>query len=67
MFRYSEWSAEKKFNDLTIGVESYFSINGGQTALAYFSTGQDTDLGGMVIKPVTGSSRTIPMESWAQR
>lgn len=46
MFRYSEWSAEKKFNDLTIGVESYFSINGGQTALAYFSTGQDTDLGG---------------------
>jgi PEP-CTERM motif len=46
MFRYSSASAVEGMPDLSVnGQGKYFSIDGGSTALAYFSTGKDTTLG----------------------
>ena len=42
LFRYS---AKDKI-DFSIGMNSFFSIDGGQTNLGYFSTGEYSDLGG---------------------
>lgn len=44
LFRYSERSVSANALELGVGVESYFSVDGGQTSIAPFSTGQ-IDLG----------------------
>ena len=46
MYRYSDWSDDNGgYLDLAYGVDSYFSIDGGDTALAHFSEGEDLLLG----------------------
>jgi hypothetical protein len=47
LFRYSSKSVAYKvgMEDLTYGESSYFSVDGGKTALGYFSTGDDKTLG----------------------
>lgn len=45
MYRYSDWSAARNRLELAYGANAYFSLDGGDTALAYFSEGQDFDLG----------------------
>jgi hypothetical protein len=45
-FRYSDASALVGQPDLSIGQQSYFSVDGGQTALAEFATGKSTEFGG---------------------
>jgi hypothetical protein len=51
LYRYTSQSLtagglSEHWLDLSVGGNPYFSINGGQTPLAYFSTGEVTDLGG---------------------
>jgi hypothetical protein len=51
MFRYSQESIaagglSEHWLDLSIGGNPYFSVDGGQTPLAYFATGENTSLGG---------------------
>jgi hypothetical protein len=51
LYRYTSQSIaagglSEHWLDLSVGGNPYFSINGGQTALAYFSTGEATNLGG---------------------
>ncbi|RUT02871.1 hypothetical protein DSM106972_057910 [Dulcicalothrix desertica PCC 7102] len=51
MFRYSQQSVaaggvSENWLDLSIGGNPYFSVDGGQTSLAYFATGENTSLGG---------------------
>jgi hypothetical protein len=46
LFRYSNESAALGKQDLSIGGEAYFSVDGGQTAIANFSSGKAADLGG---------------------
>ena len=48
LFRFSPESTSftENNNDLSVGGDKYFSIDGGDTVLAHFSTGQDTSLGG---------------------
>ncbi|NEP51744.1 MAG: hypothetical protein F6K65_24305 [Moorea sp. SIO3C2] len=45
MYRYSDWSEDLDVIDIAYGVDAFFSIDGGDTALAYFSEGKDLDLG----------------------
>ncbi|WP_293072501.1 NF038122 family metalloprotease [Moorena sp. SIO4A5] len=45
MYRYSDWSEDNDFLELAYGANAFFSIDGGDTALAYFSEGKDVDLG----------------------
>ncbi|NEO70696.1 NF038122 family metalloprotease, partial [Moorena sp. SIO3H5] len=45
MYRYTDWSADRDQIDLAYGIDAFFSIDGGDTALAYFSEGKDTNLG----------------------
>ncbi|NEO68969.1 NF038122 family metalloprotease [Moorena sp. SIO3H5] len=45
MYRYSESSEDQEKLELGYGANAYFSIDGGDTALAYFSEGQDLNLG----------------------
>ncbi|NJO41793.1 MAG: hypothetical protein HC769_29095 [Cyanobacteria bacterium CRU_2_1] len=51
MFRFSAESVQQastsdSWIDLSIGGKPYFSTDGGKTALGYFATGEDTNLGG---------------------
>lgn len=46
MLRYSTQSAAAGLIDMSIGGSSFFSIDGGFTPLAFFSTGEKTSLGG---------------------
>lgn len=46
MFRYSTQSAAQNAVDLSIGENTFFSMDGGATNLADFSTGQAVELGG---------------------
>ena len=46
LFRYSANSAAKGQTDLSFGGNAFFSIDGGQTNLGNFSTGEYQDLGG---------------------
>ena len=46
LFRYSSQSAARGKIDLSAGGDAYFSIDGGATNLANFSTGEYQDLGG---------------------
>ena len=46
LYRYSSQSAETGQLDFSIGADSYFSLDGGQTNLAEFSTGEYKELGG---------------------
>jgi hypothetical protein len=51
MFRYSaesiaEGGLSEHWIDMSVGGNPYFSVNGGQTALGYFASGEDTSLGG---------------------
>ena len=46
MFRYSVYTEDEENLDLAVGIDSYFSLDGGETPLAHFSTGtQDLGLG----------------------
>ena len=46
MYRYTGWSTNNNgYIDLAYGVDSYFSIDGGNTSLAHFSEGADLLLG----------------------
>ncbi|WP_293119917.1 NF038122 family metalloprotease [Moorena sp. SIO4G3] len=45
MYRYSELSEDEKKLELGYGANAYFSIDGGNKALAYFSEGKDLNLG----------------------
>lgn len=46
LYRFSPESAQWEYADLSIGGTKYFSIDGGQSALVEFSTGQETHLSG---------------------
>ena len=46
LFRYSDTSAASDAIDLTIGEDSFFSLDGGNTRLVDFATGAQTELGG---------------------
>jgi hypothetical protein len=51
LFRFSSKSIAagglaQHWIDMSIGGNPYFSVNGGQTALGYFASGEDTSLGG---------------------
>ncbi|MGL6342673.1 MAG: NF038122 family metalloprotease, partial [Waterburya sp.] len=46
LFRYSSASSAVGKIDLSVGGNSFFSINGGKTNLGNFSTGEYSDLGG---------------------
>lgn len=46
LFRYSKESAAIGAIDLSTGGNPFFSLDGGKTALGYFSTGKDKALGG---------------------
>jgi hypothetical protein len=46
LFRYSSASSASGKNDLSVGGNPFFSIDGGKTNLGYFSTGEYSDLGG---------------------
>ena len=51
MFRFSSQSIQagglsEHWLDLSIGGNPFFSVNGGQTALGYFATGENTSFGG---------------------
>lgn len=46
LFRYSADSVAMGQADLSFGVDAFFSIDGGQTNLGNFSTGEYSDLGG---------------------
>ena len=46
LYRYSEESAEEKAVDISIGGNPFFSIDGGNTELGNFATGQATSAGG---------------------
>ena len=46
LFRYSKDSTKLGQNDLSIGNDPYFSIDGGETRLADFASGKDRTLGG---------------------
>ncbi|MGF1600573.1 MAG: NF038122 family metalloprotease [Thermosynechococcaceae cyanobacterium] len=46
LFRYSNESAAQGKQDHSIGGDAYFSVDGGQTAIANFSSGKATNLGG---------------------
>ncbi len=45
MYRYSDWSEDQDQIELAYGIDAFFSIDGGKTALAYFSEGKDPYLG----------------------
>ncbi|MGB7416135.1 MAG: NF038122 family metalloprotease, partial [Thermosynechococcaceae cyanobacterium] len=46
LFRYSKESASQGKQDASIGSDAYFSVDGGKTAIANFSSGKAADLGG---------------------
>ena len=46
MFRYNPESRSRRVNDLSLGGEKFFSIDKGQTEIAYLATGEDNSLGG---------------------
>jgi hypothetical protein len=46
LFRYSTDSAAEGMQDLSIGGDPYFSLDGGQTNLGNFAKGEDISLGG---------------------
>lgn len=46
LFRYSSESAAVGVTDYTVGGDDYFSVDGGKTREALFSTGENRELGG---------------------
>ena len=46
MFRYNPESKHRRLNDLSLGGNKYFSLDDGETAIAYLATGEDNLFGG---------------------